>query len=79
MDHIPFRWKGLEAASLFSLSSKSFRIHTPKDTPDLLEQKGLEEAGGLVLALIRQIDQAGNRIGSLAPTGKAETGDFGGS
>lgn len=78
MDHIPFRWKGLEAASLFSLSSKSFRIHTPKDTPDLLEQKGLEEAGGLVLALIRQIDQAGNRIGSLAPTGKAETSDFGG-
>jgi hypothetical protein len=32
-----------------------------------------------VLALIRQIDQAGNRIGSLAPAGKAETSDFGGS
>ncbi len=78
MDHMPFRWKGLEAASLFSLSSKSFRIHTSKDTPDLLEKKGLEEAGGLVLALIRQIDWAGNQIGSLAPKCKTEINESGG-
>jgi len=73
MDHMPFRRKGLEAASLFSFSSKTFRIHTPKDTPDLLEEKGLEQVGELLLTLIRQIDQSGPRIGPLAPV--SETGE----
>ena len=77
MDHMPFRWKGMEAASLFCLSSKSFRIHTPKDTSDLLEQKGLKQVGDLLLALIRQIDQAGGRIGALLPVSEAGAKELG--
>jgi len=58
MDHLPFRWQGLQAATLFCLSFKSFYIHTPKDRPDLLEEGGLREAGELALSFIREIDQA---------------------
>lgn len=58
MDHLPFRRAGYDAISLFSLSRKSLRIHTPKDSPELLEEEGLRETGDLVLTFIREIDQA---------------------
>lgn len=73
MDDMPFRWRGLEAASLFALSSKSLHIHTPKDTPDLLELNGLKQAGELGLALVHQIDRAVGQIDPLASTARSGT------
>lgn len=58
MDHLPFAWGGLEAISLFCLSRKSLHIHTPKDRPDLLEERGMREVGELVLAFVQEVDKA---------------------
>ena len=75
MDHMPFLWRGLKAVSLFTLSFKSLRIHTAKDTSDLLERGGLEETGELVLALIQQIDRRSDGV-DLHPSG-ARAGNIG--
>jgi hypothetical protein len=56
MDDIPFAARGLQAVTLFGLSSKSLRIHTPRDRADLLEERGLREVGELIAALIDEVD-----------------------
>jgi len=58
MDHLPFSRSGLEAITLFCLSSKSLRIHTPKDRAELLEEEGMREVGELALAFIHEMNQA---------------------
>jgi len=66
MDHVPFRFLGLEAVSLFCLSAKSLRIHTRRDGPDLLDEEGLREAGELILCLL---EEGGGPISSTPSSG----------
>jgi hypothetical protein len=52
MDHIPFKSHGFKAVSLGSVSKEAFKIHTYKDTVDLINQEGIEEAGIIVREVI---------------------------
>ena len=56
MDHIPFVNQGLDAVSLCCVSKKSRMIHTPKDTLELLEEKGLEEVLNLIKNMIKALE-----------------------
>lgn len=53
MDHIPFRSQGFKAVTLACVSTKeAFKIHTHKDTVDIISQEGIEEAGIIVREVI---------------------------
>jgi hypothetical protein len=54
MDHQAFLEKGYQAASLAAVSRKALAIHTPADTPDLIEPEGLAEVADFILAWIQQ-------------------------
>jgi hypothetical protein len=53
MDHQAFLEKGYPAVSLACASRKFLKVHTAKDTADLLEVEGMEEVGKFVLAWVR--------------------------
>ena len=52
MDHQAFLANGFQAASLACVSRKILKVHTGRDTAELLEEEGLEEAGKFILAFI---------------------------
>ena len=56
MDHHAFLEKGYQAASLACVSRKALAIHTPLDTPDLIEQEGLAEVANFILAWIQKME-----------------------
>jgi len=58
MDHQAFLEKGYQAATLACASSKILKVHTAKDTPDLLEQEGMEEAGKFILAWLQNWEKS---------------------
>ena len=53
MDHQAFLEKGYPAVSLACASRKILKVHTDRDTADLLEEEGMEEVGKFVLAWVR--------------------------
>jgi hypothetical protein len=53
MDHQAFLEKGYPAVSLACASRKILKVHTARDTADLLEEEGMEEAGKFILAWIQ--------------------------
>jgi hypothetical protein len=56
MDHHAFLEKGYQAASLACVSRKALAIHTPLDTPDLIEQDGLAEVANFILVWIQKME-----------------------
>jgi len=56
-DHVPFAEAGLDACSLIAIGKNSLLVHTAKDTPDKLHQRGFEQAGQLALQVIQNLSR----------------------
>lgn len=54
-DHIPFVVFGLNAATLMTIGSATWAVHTANDTVDKLSAAGFEQAGRVALRLIEQL------------------------
>jgi len=61
-DHLPFVEKGVPCADLIDLDYGYNNVfhHTPQDTLDKLSPKSLQIAGGVILEIVRLLDQKPN-------------------
>lgn len=56
MDHIPFRNEGFKAVTLGCVSVKeAFKIHTKRDTIDLITPEGIKETATIALDVIEEL------------------------
>lgn len=56
MDHIPFKSEGFKAVTLACVSKEAFKIHTERDTIDLISPEGIGETEGVILDVIKELE-----------------------
>jgi Zn-dependent M28 family amino/carboxypeptidase len=56
MDHLPFDRAGIPALSLTSVSGEGWHLHTRRDRFSLLDERGLEEMGKFLLAMVQWLE-----------------------
>ena len=61
MDHLPFAHVGIPALSLTSVSGEGWHLHTQRDRFSLLDERGLEEMGKFLLAVVQCLETEGQK------------------
>jgi hypothetical protein len=58
MDHVPFSDAGYPAVDFSVVARAIGHVHTRRDSPDLIEEEGLDEVGRVILGAISLIEEA---------------------
>lgn len=61
MDHLPFSRAGIPALSLTNVSGEGWHLHTQRDKFSLLDERGLEEMGKLLVAVVQCLETEGQK------------------
>jgi hypothetical protein len=56
-DHVPFADAGFDAITMVGIGRDSFSVHTAGDSPDKLNEGGIDQAGRLVLRVIEKLSR----------------------
>lgn len=64
MDHVPFSDAGYPAADFSVVARAIGHVYTRRDSPDLIEEEGLDEVGRVILRAISLIEEAATVIPS---------------